>query len=310
MYKDAASEIELRVKGALDPKIVHSISARPKDPLELFRKQRRKGYLDPWLDCPDLVGARVIVPEASLKSVVTDTLNAQEGLSVVVEDQTLDADPEVLHYRGLHLHITYKDLTNADGIPIRCEVQVRTIAEHAWSETVHKYVYKSPIDLPADARRVFSRLLVLVELFDEELTKGAGMVSSLESYQCLQLSRHLERKLQDFAAVPSDIGLSVENIVALATAGSGTIESFQQDTDSYIEEHRSELHGIMSAYGPSASGFDIASRWILTQGEALLLLALLDKDEYALSAQLRDSDLYHVVEQLALISGHSGFVIE
>jgi len=287
----------------------HQANGRAKNPLELFKKQRRKRYANPWSECPDLVGARIILPESSLKSVVVDTLRASSTLEVLdVEDQVATARPDELRYQGLHVHVQHPDFIGVDGQPIRCEVQIRTIAEHAWSETEHSYIYKKPIDLPPQVARIFSRLLVLVELFDQELAKGVEQVKALESYQRLELARHLEQLLQPYAPSPADLSLSMETIEELTLSGHGSTAELGALADRFVSERSPTLAELMSAHGPGAPAFDISVDWILSQGESILLLALLDKDEYALGSSLAGSDVYPTVEALALRTGHTGFL--
>lgn len=310
IYRAAALEIESRIKLALASATVpvHQVSARAKDAIELFKKQRRKNYTDPWKDCPDLVGARVIVADSTQKSLVIDSLTAIADVTILeIEDQSVDADPAQIAYRGLHVHLSFSDISNVRGEAIRCEVQIRTIAEHAWSETVHHYVYKTPISISPEIQRTFNRLLVLVELFDQELARGASEVVALEEFALLQLSRHLESALQDFVRTPSDTMLSIESIGDLVRAGFGSTEHLRELADDYVTGHRDDIAALMTTFGPGAEGFDVANDWMLSQGESLLYLALLDHDDFALGNALDGSDLYRFVEALALRTGHDGF---
>jgi len=51
---------------------------------------------------------------------------------------------------------------------MKCEIQVRTILQHAWAEIEHDLVYKSPADIPFRVRRRFASLAGLLEIADRE----------------------------------------------------------------------------------------------------------------------------------------------
>ena len=286
------------------------IRSRAKDPLEFFKKVKRKGYVNPWTQCPDLVGARIIVPTADLKSEVVSSLQASSDLEVIrIEDQQAEAKPDSLRYYGLHVHVTAPDFVTDGGIPVMCEIQVRTMAEHAWSETEHRFIYKKPIDIPYEVRRTFARLLVLVELFDEELSKGAGMVQELESFKQLELARHLESVLAGFSDTTNDMSMTLSHLTELTKAGYGPLDQLANKVDAYVAQHSDTVHELFRAFSPDTPAFDVSTDWFLHQAEALLVLALLEEDEYRLGTALEDSDLYRPVESIALRTDHPGFVV-
>jgi putative GTP pyrophosphokinase len=51
---------------------------------------------------------------------------------------------------------------------LMCEIQVRTVMQHAWAEIEHDIQYKSSITIPADLRRRFITLAGLLEVADHE----------------------------------------------------------------------------------------------------------------------------------------------
>ena len=51
---------------------------------------------------------------------------------------------------------------------MKCEIQVRTILQHAWAEIEHDVVYKSLGEIPFRVRRRFACLAGLLEIADRE----------------------------------------------------------------------------------------------------------------------------------------------
>jgi ppGpp synthetase/RelA/SpoT-type nucleotidyltranferase len=310
-YVTAASSFVNRVEASLKSEAIsaHMISGRAKDPLELYKKQVRKNYANPWADCPDLVGARVIVPSSNEKAAVVKALLSIPELTVLeVEDQTLGSDPSRLRYTGLHVHLQDQLLRNSNSYPVRCEVQIRTIAEHAWSETTHRYVYKQPISIPRDTERTFLRLLVLVELFDKELAVGAHQVSELDSFKQLEFARFLETAIATYIDSPNDLGMTLSLIRDLCANGYGQPADLRAEVEAFVEQNEAFLRQFYAENAATTEGYDVRHDWFLSQAESLLMLTLLKQDEYKLGSILESHDLYSVIENLALKVDCAGFV--
>ena len=54
---------------------------------------------------------------------------------------------------------------------MRCEIQIRSILQHAWAEIEHDLGYKAGSQVPAPIRRRFSRLAGLLEIGDSEFAQ-------------------------------------------------------------------------------------------------------------------------------------------
>lgn len=309
-YLAACVEIEKRIRAALTSVGVtpSMVTSRPKDAVELYKKQRRKTYRNFWVKCPDVLGARVVVSVAGEKLAAQRALEASDALEVFeVEDQAHDADPDVLAYHGLHLHVRAHDLAGVGGAQIRCEVQIRTLAEHAWAETEHRYLYKKSEGIPRAVRRIFRRLLVLVELFDEELQKGVKKVIKSPAFAHHNFLRSLEQR---FAGLSNEIGderLTRDVLRTLAQHGYDDVAALSTSVENYMNVHEHDARQILQMHGADSDGFDPDDSWILTQPESILLLALLDEDEYRLATALQDEDLARYVEPLARWADHPGF---
>lgn len=51
---------------------------------------------------------------------------------------------------------------------MKCEIQIRSVLQHAWAEIEHDIGYKSEITIPKEMRRSFSRIAGLLEIADKE----------------------------------------------------------------------------------------------------------------------------------------------
>jgi len=150
---------------SLEPALkVHSVTMRLKERESLSRKLARpdRTYAHLW-DVTDVVGLRVIT-------------YFEDGVDRVGEIVEARLPVDFVHSvdkRGAHRGFGYRSLhyvCRLPGLPaaVRCEIQVRTMLEHAWAEIEHDLGYKSAEVVPAVVRRRLERLAGLLELADQE----------------------------------------------------------------------------------------------------------------------------------------------
>lgn len=77
---------------------------------------------------------------------------------------------------------------------LKCEIQIRSVLQHAWAEIEHDLGYKSEIGIPKDIRRNFSRLAGLLEIADKEFQE---IRSFLQSYQEEAMEKMKHNELLD-----------------------------------------------------------------------------------------------------------------
>lgn len=156
--------------------VPHSITFREKDPIKLKEKINKAGktYLTPLDDITDLAGVRVIT---YFPSDVDKILPLIKNEFVVDTANSIDkrraSDPSVFGYSSLHLVVSFTEARlklpeYATFSDMKCEIQVRTILQHAWAEIEHDIVYKSHEDIPFELRRRFASLAGLLEIADRE----------------------------------------------------------------------------------------------------------------------------------------------
>ena len=178
---------------------IHSVTVRLKSPASLVQKLARpdRSYRSLW-DLTDLVGLRVITYFEDSVDRVGQLVEAR--LPVVFEhsvDKRTRRDHGAFGYRSLHYVCRLGD--DAGGVsPLACcEVQVRTVLEHAWAEIEHDLGYKAHDALPSAGQRRLSRLAGLLELADQEFV---AIRRELESY-ATSLPQRIEAAAE---AVPLD----------------------------------------------------------------------------------------------------------
>ena len=150
----------------------------------LAEKMRRKsGKYTSIYDITDLCAARIIcylnatvdeIAEALKKNFVIDERNS------IDKRKTLSANQ--FGYLSLHNVVSLRpeDGFREELCRIRCEIQIRTVLQHAWAEIEHDLGYKSSYGIPSTIRREFSRIAGLLEIADNQFVE---LSSNIQRYK-------------------------------------------------------------------------------------------------------------------------------
>jgi ppGpp synthetase/RelA/SpoT-type nucleotidyltranferase len=168
-----------------------SIESRAKN-VESFRKKTSKTdengrpkYTEPLKEITDLAAVRVIVFTNSYVQKECDVIEHNftvQWKKDVGEERSNSKD---FGYQSVHYLVSHTDerLKLQDfkkfGKMI-CEVQVRTILQHAWAEIEHDIQYKSENEIPKEIGRKFRALAGLVEIADREFQSIQDLDSALK----------------------------------------------------------------------------------------------------------------------------------
>ena len=161
---------------------VHSVTFRTKSQESLAGKLARPDKQYRRLsDVTDLLGLRVIVYFEDAVEQVGDIL--EQRLPMALEhsiDRRRRNDGNSFGYRSLH-YVCRLEPTASSEEPFElcCEIQIRTMLEHAWAEIEHDLGYKTRDVVPIVARRRLNRLAGLLELADQEFV---AIRADLERY--------------------------------------------------------------------------------------------------------------------------------
>lgn len=81
------------------------------------------------------------------------------------------ARPLEFAYQSLHYIVRSKADLNHEGVEIAlgttCEIQVRTILQHAYSELTHDTIYKPSVKAEPDVKRAAAKSMALIEATDD-----------------------------------------------------------------------------------------------------------------------------------------------
>jgi ppGpp synthetase/RelA/SpoT-type nucleotidyltranferase len=292
--------LESRLSGIVRTLGVHaSISSRPKEIDSLLKKLIRKPHKT-YADLNDKVGARVIVQyKPDVDAVVR--LSSERLVCSSPDDKAGELEADRVGYLSVHLEVTLRhdDPAVVDFPPetYRAELQVRTLAQHLWSEMSHDVTYKSDTLLPGEIRRRVFLLAGLVEIADNEFTRLEHDVAELPNMPELRILRALERQYYKLTSRVGDPELSIAVIKALLPLYSNVPE-WQSHFERLFAEREAIFRAVFDNDDPDRSAF-------LYQPEVLMIYEQLRADEIGLRRQWVKHFGERELERLAIVFGVS-----
>lgn len=158
-------------------------SYRVKDPTSARVKQIRKGYVDPIRQMTDLVGARFVVLTEDDLVPLQQFIETFSGWTAVKSRDPLferNDQPSSFGYQSHHYELRPVESLQLGSELVDpcfcCEVQVRTLLQHAYAELTHDSMYKPVQTVPSQAERLVARSMALMETTDELLSRALAAV--------------------------------------------------------------------------------------------------------------------------------------
>ena len=156
---------ELAMKTKRNP--IESVSSRVKNPRSIMEKMERKGFPltmeSVWENLNDVAGVRVICSFIEDIYDVAAMFMKQDDIEVL-EVKDYIKNPKPNGYRSLHLIVQVPIFLSDKTLPMRVEVQIRTIAMDFWASLEHQLKYKRGIP---DAEKISAELKECAETINE-----------------------------------------------------------------------------------------------------------------------------------------------
>ncbi|MGO9209424.1 MAG: GTP pyrophosphokinase family protein [Terriglobales bacterium] len=254
------------------------VDARAKEIDSLVKKLLRKqGHTFDSL--PDKVGVRVIVRYRSDLQGVIDVVSSHFEAKTP-DDKVKGLGTDRVGYQSVHLdHVRLRSGDpNAIEYPptsFWAELQVRTLAQHLWSEMSHDTVYKNDemvSALPDDAKRRVNLMAGQIEVSDREFDR---LNEELSSQPAVRLLHALERHYYTLSSRRPDLELSMQVLNTLMPLVKGDVQEFTNHLDDFL----SSKHGVLETVYAQASKAGVENiTSFLFQPEALMLYELLSSN--------------------------------
>lgn len=138
-----------------------------------------KGWFSCYEDIKDKVGARFVLGLSHQIKIISDLVIDIDIWNAIPSrefDDWRSTDPRLFDYQSAHYHLeSLEDLT-IDGTHIPsgtvCELQLRTLLQHAYAELSHDTLYKSNVTSQPEIHRLFAKSMALMETTDDMLAKA------------------------------------------------------------------------------------------------------------------------------------------
>ncbi len=209
------SEVLDRLRGldnSLDASVFLKIAPIPRlkhaDSLLGKAFHRNKQYSDPYLEIEDKVGVRFVVLLASdvgrLQKVIESSTKWAWSLDKDYEEDR-ELRPLEFAYQSKHYVLKAKGSVSCNGINVPegtpCEIQLRTLLQHAHSELTHDNIYKvqSGTIVSNNVHRTVAKSMALIEAVDdffERAIEQLGEATAAERGAMKSLSQLFEKYVQ------------------------------------------------------------------------------------------------------------------
>lgn len=147
---------------------------RIKERKSALKKLKKKKYAQPKEQMTDLVGARFVVLLKTDIVVIERAIVGQTAWAISRDRNPVDEqakDPTSFEYQSVHYllrnnkELIFNGVTIPEGLS--CELQIRTVLQHAYAELGHDRIHKGEQHIPLTAQRLVARCMALMETTDE-----------------------------------------------------------------------------------------------------------------------------------------------
>lgn len=186
---DAVLEGILRDLALSHERVQHRPSHRVKDEASYVQKAiyRNKNYERPILNITDKVGTRIVLLNIDDVNAVSKCIKESDAWFFVDQAQDIDYirehKPTEFIYQSNHFIVKPKPgkYTEDECELLTCEIQVRTLLQHAYAETSHDTVYKKGHSDDPQVLRSLAVTMAFLETADDKIKliyKKTGEITS------------------------------------------------------------------------------------------------------------------------------------
>lgn len=200
---------------------------RPKTDISLIRRAFYRNFensSDPLKKIEDKIGTRIVVTTLDDVKEIRELIMNHSRFWTPRESRGIEkylSKPNEFGYQSLHINLTptnevpgFETMEKKQREYYICELQVRTLLQHAFAEVAHDTIYKGAFGADSQLVRILSRGMALMEVTDESFCQAYEIMKKEETYEKSFLNRLItlssERLGVDFSAKQIDNELTSE----------------------------------------------------------------------------------------------------
>lgn len=235
-----------------DYELLPEIQFRTKDLLSIIKKVKKKQNqkVYSYHDLKDKLGIRIICVFQEDLTIIDHFLKQYFTiLAAEYKQEKLDfnkLDYVSNHYDArINLNINeFKKYSDLEGYIF--EIQVRTLNQHAWSNTAHSLSYKQEKEMSPKIKRKIYRLLSLYEIADDEFSSVNKALKEYEEDNAYTLLRKLEGKFYKYAKIDYDREISLKTLSILLNyyENETVVAKVINDIESFVLENEQKIKRI------------------------------------------------------------------
>ena len=176
--------------------------SRVKDESSILGKAflRGKNYENPYEEITDKVGVRLVLLTINRLRRIKEIIEMQNEFHTS-EDRNFEEErrknPTKFEYQSVHYILRPKYDIEFDGTILKamspCELQIRTLLQHAYSELTHDTIYKPKQTADPDIHRLIARSMALIETTDSIFVEAENGFNRVSMEMDTLLSRILSK---------------------------------------------------------------------------------------------------------------------
>lgn len=272
---DALAAYRADLERLLRPSVTERmITGRVKSGRSVVRKIHEQAEAFPtWDSVRDKVGLRVI---CSTKADCHTVWGLLRNELHVVREEEKTGEYDRLFYPGIHLDVENPDVKDFRSLVVPAEVQVRTRAQDAWAVVSHKFLYKPGIPSPPKVNRMIQRLVVVMEMFDDDVQLASELRQQhrkedpmLDTMLHAENLEEVYQNLTDEPAIIGDHAILEQLLTAYEPADRDRVSTL---VNSYVSGARFEVIALLERHQPDSPAFDEARDWLYCTPEVLIVL--------------------------------------
>lgn len=253
-YKELGEIVASFIKSEIPAyEILPEVTHRPKGLLSIIKKIKKKQRVKEYSynNLNDKLGIRIVCTFIEDLDKIDAFLKENFVIkNIEYKKETLDFDR--LDYISNHYDACIKPSVKACKSLERYndlvfEIQVRTLNQHAWSNTAHSLSYKQEAEIAPPLKRRVYRLLSLYEIADDEFSAVNKALLAHPDNRVYTLLRKLEGKIYKFAQVDFDRETSLYTLrILLNFLSEAEQQQLLKEIDEFIQVNEEKIQSIFA----------------------------------------------------------------